>query len=309
VGGAWDTEQFYLERLADFEAHSSAVRDQVIRDVHKDGPEQPVLGHRGVEVLIEQERSWPQHGAVGVRHLVLRHVGHHQPIGDAGRHEAKGEHVEHGVGQEEALCALPRHHHRRHREHQQRQQRGEHGGASHGGAVPARPSLHQDDLEVVEEGIGACRGAKYGGQALYGQPQHWHLLAPPARAEHCRHHQDAHHTKLRLSHVYEAEPQLSRHVGLPVGAVEEGDRHEALAEEPVGRGAQLYGAAHGDRHEHRADAVAAVVKQLPQRRGGARAARLLAVDGVHGLVHEQPYARQQAGPARHLLVGVWTVVD
>ena len=35
-----------------------------------------------------------------------------------------------------------------------------------------------------------------------------HLLAPPAGAEHCGHQQDAHHAKLRLSHVYEAEPQL-----------------------------------------------------------------------------------------------------
>ena len=61
-----------------------------------------------------------------------------------------------------------------------------------------------------------------------------------------------------------------------------------LEEHPPRVGAESHGAAAGDADEHRAEAVTPVVKQLPQGTAGLGAARLLPVDGIQGLVNEEP---------------------
>ena len=111
------------------------------------------------------------------------------------------------------------------------------------------------------------------------------------------------------------------HVSLPVSAVEQRRRHEALEEHHPRVVAQGDGARGGEGHEHwknggrclkslslkqwlifltGTEAVAAVVEQLAERAGRVCPPGLLAVDGVQRLVHEQAEAAQEAREPRGL---------
>ena len=51
------------------------------------------LRDESVEVLVSDEKERGEHSGVSVRDLPLAHVGHHQPVGDLGRHQPEHQHV------------------------------------------------------------------------------------------------------------------------------------------------------------------------------------------------------------------------
>ena len=93
---------------------------------------------------------------------------------------------------------------------------------------------------------------------------------------------------------------LTCDVCLPVRAVEEYGCAEALQQEESRVVAEGHGAGGGHGDEDGAEAVAAVVKKLPERALRAGAAGLLAVDGVQRLVREQAKGAGERGPRRSL---------
>ena len=138
---------------------------------------------------------------------------------------------------------------------------------------------------------------------------------------------DGHHHDLSLRHVDGAEGEGARYVGLPVSAVEQGGGTQTLRQEEVreGWGGQLLQSyleqhparvetqpdctAAGDADKDGADAVTAVVKQLPQRAARLGSPGLFPVNGVQGLIYEEPQGAGECCPPGSYLGGWGTVED
>lgn len=73
---------------------------------------------------------------------------------------------------------------------------------------------------------------------------------------------DGDDAELCLGHVELAESQFGRHVGLPVGGVEERGSGDALVEHQVRVFAQLHGHAGGDGNENGRQRIASVIEQF-----------------------------------------------
>lgn len=99
LGGRLQAWRFQLEDEdvqvgGDLVADAAAVANQVNDGPCQCHPEHQVLINEAVEVLVEEQQAWAQERQVMEVHLTLCHVGHHQLIGDLGRHEAKGQDVQ-----------------------------------------------------------------------------------------------------------------------------------------------------------------------------------------------------------------------
>ena len=87
--GVRDGEEVHLEIFANFKTNFGAVPDQVHRDPDQGHVEEEYLWQDSVEVLVQYQQEWRQHGCVPVGDLPLAHVGHHQSVGDLGPYQTK----------------------------------------------------------------------------------------------------------------------------------------------------------------------------------------------------------------------------